>query len=278
MSARSGQGDSITTVLDEAESLVGALATGPWLAFLWCTAVPLRFLQAHFFERALSLGSDAERFATYLGELSVFIGVTFLVAAAGRAIFARACGLAHASGDLPGREALSLAPGPFANYLYVLLVLELLSLLSAVLVITLPILVMLGGLATATWERSGPPHPFRPLARLATHTRRLRVLFGINIVWFFATAVAGLNVWMLFLVLPMLANAFGADPGPWMQRLGMTNPALPWLALGGAWLIVEPFFIASHVVFARGLESRRRGDDLKRRLGRLAPTEEAAST
>lgn len=254
----------LAALCDEGEEVVAAVAA-PWVGVLWLTALPLRLLQAHAADRLVALGAGAGRYGRYLGELSLALGVALLLACYGRAVFARVCGERYLSGRTPGWRALALPPGPTLAYLYLVLVLEVLFVALAPTVVAIPVLVTLAGLAAASqpfFERPGLVAPLRVLAGSARAVRPLVGALGVFSLGFLLTL---LNLFvLLWLVLALGDGVFGASLTPWQAALGPNNRTL-WLVLAaGAWLLVEPYWLAFLVVYVRRLRGRSRGEDLRR--------------
>lgn len=250
-------------LLSDAEALTARVGAG-WLGGLWLTALPLRLLQVHFLDRLIALGETAEGYGNYLGELSLAIGLAFLPALLGRALYTRACSLALGAGRAPSREVLRIAAGPFLNYVYVALALELAMLALALTLLPIPIFVLLAGLAAGGWELSGAPHLLRPWRVVFEHGRRIVSLLGAQLVLGLAFVVAVLNLFALFQLLLWLGTgAAGLDLARWQVLLGYANPSFWLLVAAGAGLLLEPFWLAVCTLYVRGTRARTSGEDLR---------------
>ncbi|MGH9361824.1 MAG: hypothetical protein ACRD2T_07890 [Thermoanaerobaculia bacterium] len=244
--------------------MVAAVAA-PWVGVLWLTALPLRLLQVAFADRLIELGADAHRYGRWFGELSWAIGLAFLLALYGRAVYARACGERYAAGRTPGWRALAAPLGPTFSYFYVALVLELLLILLAVTVVAVPVVVTLSGLAAASLPFYGRPGLFAPLRTVLAAGRRGLTLSGSILLFSIAWLVAALNLFLFVQLALLLADgAFGASLAPWHAALGLEGRAFLLLVAVGAWLLVEPYWLAFLVVYVRRLHGRSRGEDLRR--------------
>lgn len=244
---------------------MAAAVAAPWMGVLWLAALPLRLLEVRALDRLLELGAGAERYGRYLGELSLAIGLAFLLACYGRAVYARACGERYTSGRTPGWRLLAPPAGPFVSYLYVALVLEVAFLLGLLTVVAVPVVVVLAGLAAAShpfFERPGLLAPFRVLFASA---RGVKALVGTAGIFTLAFLIALLNLFFLVLLGVELADGvFGGSLAPWRAALGPGNRTLWLLLAAAAWMLVEPFWLAVLSVHVRRLRGRSRGEDLRR--------------
>ena len=255
----------MTAVLDEAAELVPREVAG-WAGLLALTSLPLRFLEAHFFNRLFQLGDSATSYVDYLLSLSWLVAFALLPALWGRAVFARACALAL-SGRAAGRGAPLRALRPsfpsFVSYAYAAVVAELLLVLLGWTMIALPFVALYAGLAAATsylQERPGP------LASLSLPVRVLRPFFpflGLTAIFGVALLLAFMNVFFLFaLGLWLAGGASGLDLSWWQVTLSPDNQQYALLLLACAITVVEPFWIASLVAAARRVRARESGEDL----------------
>lgn len=258
-------GVSVTAVLDEAAELVPREAAG-WAGLLALTSLPLRFLEAHFFNRLFQLGDDATNYVGYLLSLSWLVAFALLPALWGRAVFARACALAL-SGRAAGRGAPLRALRPsfasFVAYAYAAIVAELLLVLFGWTFVAVPLLALYAGLAAATsylQERPGP------LESLVLPMRALRPFFpflGLTMVFGVALLLAFINLLFLFsLGLWLAGGASGLDLSWWAVALAPDNQQFMLLLAACAVTVVEPFWIAALVAAVRRVRARESGEDL----------------
>lgn len=253
---------SVNFVLDDAEAAVARLAS-PWLGVLWLSALPLRLLQVHFLDRVIEFGASAGEYGTYLGELSLAIAGASLVALYGRAVYVRACGLEIDTGRRPGGRAFVLPAGPFANYLYLSFAIEVLFLLIGLSILPIPVLMLLAGLAAASWEFSGSPGLVGPWRTLFAHSRPLLPILGVVLVVSVAFWVVWINLFFLFhLVLWLGHGVMNTDLGRWRMVLGPDNTTFVLLVAAGAWMLIEPFWLAACVAYARRVRGQSSGSDL----------------
>ncbi len=267
-------GVSVTAVLDEAAELVprdiaGIGGIAAWAGLLALTSLPLRFLEAHFFNRLFQLGDSATSYVSYLLSLSWLVAFALLPALWGRAVFARACALAlsgrgasHGGRGAPLRALRPSFPS-FAAYAYVATVAELLLVLFGWTVIALPFLALYAGLAAATsylQERPGP------LASLSLPLRALRPFFpflGLTAIFSVALLLALINLFFLFsLGLWLAGGASGLDLSWWQVTLTPENQQYFLLLIACAVTVVEPFWIAALVAAVRRVRARESGEDL----------------
>lgn len=254
-------------VLDAAVDLVSRRLPGP-AGLLILTSLPLRFLEAWLANRLIQLGDDASDHVSYLTSLSLLVSAALIPAIWGRAVFARSCALALSAGGegfhrLPLRDRLRLPLAGFLSYLYAATFFELLFIATEWTLVAIPVLALLTGLAAATSPLEDRPGFFASLLRVARNARPLGVLAGLTTVFLFALPVAFINLSALFQILVWAAGLMtGATDSWWQAALSWYNQQFVILAVAGAMLLVEPFWIASLVVTVRQARARQSGEDL----------------
>lgn len=250
-------------ILDDASELVARVAA-PWAGLLWLTAVPLRLSQAHFAARLIELGKDAGAYGDHLRGLAVITAIFFVVSLWGRAAFARACARRLRGGDQTGRESLRVPAGSFAAYVYAALAIEAAFYATALAGVTIPALALVAGLAAATSPLIERPSLFRPFAVLSASAGRAAPLTGLVLVFGAAFFLAAVNLLLLVQVVLWLAGGVaGFDVVRWQGLLGASNPRLLLVVAAGGWLVVEPWWLASLVVYVHALRARTSGEDLR---------------
>jgi hypothetical protein len=253
---------SLTSVLDEAAEVVKL--TAPWTAVLALTALPYRFLQAVFLDQLIEVHESASRYGHLLGATANMIVATVLVALWGRAVYARACRLAMARGMAPGRAAWRVPIAAFACYVLTASTAIFAGSIGVLTIIGLVVAVMFSGLAIGTIElneRAGVFAPFRIIGRSA---RRMGVPLALVFVFFCAWIIAFANLWAAFNLGTWLVSAIGGFDAPnWPLLFGGGNRRFVLMLFAGGLLIVEPFWIAAHVVFVRKAGAQESGDDLR---------------
>jgi hypothetical protein len=261
-------------VLDEAAETVAAVAA-PFLGLLWLTSLPLRVAQIHFVARLVELGADATHRGVYLGQLALMQTALLVPFAWGRAVFVRACRLGL-RGQWPGAAALRVGAAPFAGYLYVTVLLQTAFWATGWLGVSVPMLVLLSGLAAATHpliERAGLWEPWRQILRHGVHGL---MLSGLLVVMGWAFLVAAVNLHVLFRAGLWLSGAFpGVDTGEWSTLLRPGNTRYLLALVAGAVLALEPYFLAATTVYVHKVASRSSGEDLRLWLQRLRRAEAA---
>jgi len=273
---------STGAVLDVAVDLVSRRIPGA-AGLLVLTSLPLRFLEAWLANRLLQLGDDASEHVAYLTSLSVWVTLALLLAFWGRAVWARACTLALTGSPegfrrLPLRARLRLAPSGFLSYLYAATAAELLFFAMGWTVVALPVLAVLTGLAAATSPLEGRPGAFASLFHVLRNARPFGVLLGLTTVFLMAVPVAFIQISVLFQLLVWLAGGVAGTASTWWSvALGWDNQQFVLLALAGAFLLLEPFWLAALVVAVRQARARQSGEDLAAWFEALrAPAEEVA--
>ena len=249
-------------MLDEAVETV-TLTGAPWAGMLIMAMLPFRLAQVWFVDRLLEVGGDASRYGNVLGEAANVTMLCFAIALAGRAVYARACGLAVTGRDMPGREAWRVPAAALAAYFLTMAFGVLITAAVALTIFGLALVSIYNGLALGTMElndRVGLIAPFRTLRRRAS----LKIPLVLTFVLFCATVVAWANLMMGTYLLMSMSGATGIVELPRAAALfSPANRVYVLLTLAGALLAVEPFRIAAYVIFIRKLGSEERGDDLR---------------
>jgi hypothetical protein len=259
----------LAEILDDASELVSAVMT-PWAALLWLTAAPLRLAQAHFVARLGELGKDAAAYGDHLHGLAIATGLALVVSLYGRATFARACSTRLRSLETPGFEALRVPAAAFASYVYAALAIEAAFFATLVTFVTAPALAIAAGLAAATSPQIERPGLLRPFALIAASGGRVGTLLGLLVVFGIAALLAAVNLLVLVQAALWLAGGVaGFDVVRWQALLGAGSPRLLLVVAAGGVVLVEPWWLASLVVFVHDARSRATGEDLRLWFERL---------
>ncbi|MCU1350502.1 MAG: hypothetical protein JWO56_3532 [Acidobacteria bacterium] len=259
---------SVTTVLDETVDVVSSAA--PWAAVSIVTALPYRFLQVVFIERLVELGQDAKHYANALGTLATFTIVAFLVSLVGRAVWIRACGLAQQRATLRPRDVFRVSPAALLSYLFTSALIATLFYSIWITLISVPLLIVVSGLAAGTMELNERPSLLEPLRLIKRYAKNARIVVALLLVFAIAFVIAAVNLFALFTLGLWLAHAFTtAGLSRWDVLLGFGNAHFVWLLLAGALVAVEPFWIAANVVQVRKAGAAESGDDLRHWLEEL---------
>ena len=260
---------SVAQSLDDTADVVSIVAV-PWAGALALAVLPLRFLQAEAVSRLLSLGPQAARYGDLLHALAALGAAAFVVATLGRAAFARACLLAIRTGERPGREALAVGLVPFLSHLYLALLAEVAFFALWLTIAAMPLAITLAALAAAVAPLAQRASLVEPLRLAARAGRAGGLLLGLQAVFLVALVVAFVDVAAAFAVGLWLAGAVpGIDVATWSRRLALGDPRFLLLVWVGATLVVEPFWLAAHVVVVHLQRARRTGEDLRARFERL---------
>jgi hypothetical protein len=260
---------STADVLDDTGDLVSQVGV-PWMAVLCLAALPLRLVQADFLSRLIALGAEASRYGHLLQALAVAAAAGLVVATLGRAVFARACLLAIRTGARPGRAALAVGLTPFLSHLYVALVSEILFFTVGLTIVLAPLAITLSALAAAVAPLAERPGLGAPWRLVAASSVRVGVLVGLQILFAIAFVIAFINVGVAFHVGLWLAGAVpGLDLAVWAHRLSPGSARFLLLAATGACLVIDPFWVAAHVVYVHRLRARETGEDLRAWFERL---------
>jgi hypothetical protein len=253
---------AITSVLDEATEVVG-LTVAPWAAVLILTALPYRFLQALFIDHLFEVGRAASQYGNLLGGTANLIVVSIVIALLGRAIYARACRLAHARGTTPGRETWRIAPAALASYVLTASTALVAGYLGLFTCIGFIVAVLFAGLAVGTMELNERPGVLQPFRHIFKYSKPLE-LFGVAFVLFCGVFVALANLALASALAVWAAGSIGGFDAPhWQVLFSANNRRYLLMLFAGALVAVEPFWVAAHVVFVRKAGAEERGDDLR---------------
>ena len=256
-------GIPVSAVLDESAELVSRDVPG-WAALLALSSLPLRFLEAHFFNRLLQLDESAPQYVGYLVSLSWLVAFAFLPALWGRAVYAHACSLALSGArQIPASLAIRLPLRTLVSYAYAATVAELLMVALGWTWIAMPLLALYAGLLAATAPLQEQPGLLAPLL---VPIRRLRPVFpflGITAVFVLALPVVMINLFVLFKIgLALATGTSGLDLSWWNAALGAENQQFVILVVAGAVTVLEPFWIAALVAAVRRARAQESGEDL----------------
>jgi hypothetical protein len=253
---------STTSVLDEATEIVTLTAT-PWAALLLLTELPYRFLQALFIDQLIELGGSATHYGHALQSTANGVVAAFVLAVCGRAVYARACRLASNSGASPGREALRLSLPALLAFLITSAATELLYYALALTVVAIPVVAVVRGLATGTYELNDTPGVLKPFRLIAQRGRELKIAVAIVLVFIVAFVVAWVNVAGSFGAGIFLADAAGAAAARWSRLFTFGNRRFVLMTIAGAAMAVQPFWIAANVMLVRKAGVEETGEDLR---------------
>ena len=254
---------STTSVLDEATDIVSMVAS-PWAAVVIATSIPYRFLQALFIDRLFEVRGEASHYGTLLGTTANLAILAFVLALWGRAVFARACRLAASRGEPPSGEAWRVTPVALASYTFTGTIAELVFYATLFSGIGTFVAAILGGLAIGTMELNERASVSASIRLIAKYGREMRILLALTVVFACAMVVAFINVIATFSLGMSLADVFlGADLSRWSILFSPNNRRFVLAAIAGAWIAIEPFWIAANVVLVRKAGAAETGEDLR---------------
>lgn len=262
---------SIFDLLNESSALIRQIAA-PWLGVAWFLSMPLRLMQAYWLQELSQLGASAHRYGNYLGELALYLLFTLFLAVYGRSVFVRACNLAPPSGGPPGLAAFKVPLRDYATHLYLVLLIEVFWHMLFMMVLPMPYLACLVPLAAAIAFNVQAPGVLAPLKELFHFGTSVGPLMGLAMFFGAALLIVWINFYFAALGMIYLAKGFaGVDTSQWEHLLRAYKyvPILPveflpkTLLFVAAVLILEPFWIAAHVLLVRSLRARQSGEDLK---------------
>jgi hypothetical protein len=254
---------SISSVLDEAAETV-ALTAAPWMGVLVAASLPYRFAQVLFFDRLFEVGKEASSYRNLLGDTANLVMLCFALSLVGRAIYARACRIAMVRGTRPGREAWRVPPAALASYFLTGSASVVLFFSMLFTIVGTIVAVIVSGLAIGTMELNERVGLLRPFKLMGRNSRALAVLVGMAVIFFCALFVAWINLVAGFGIGSWLLDAAGIIEAPaWTVLFSMKNRLFLLLTFFGALSVVEPFWIAAHVVYVRKAGAQESGDDLR---------------
>jgi hypothetical protein len=266
----------VSEVLDDAADLV-ARVFAPWVGVLWIAAIPVRLLQVHFAGRLIEMAPEARAYGNHLHGIALATMGAFVLSVVGRMAYVRACVWALRAQGVPGPEAIRGPLSSLFTYLYAALLIEVLFFATAPSLIAIPAFILVAGLAAATstlTTQAGLLAPFRAIVR---HGGAGKVLLALLVLFAIALLLCMLNLYFAFQIgLWLLQGVPGLDLTAWQVRLALANPGF-WLVLAaGGCLLVEPYWLASLVVYVHKVQSRQSGEDLRLRFDSLRAEEKAA--
>ena len=238
--------------------------SAPWAAVLIATSLPYRFLQAVFLDQLIEVGGNASHYGNLLGATANLIVAAILLALWGRAVYARACRLTMGRGTMPGREAWRVPAAAFASYVLTASVAILAGYVTFFTLIGFAVAVMFAGMAIGTMELNERVSVLAPFRIIGRHAKRVGIPFAFVFVFFCAIFVALANLAAAFGLGVWLASAIGGFDAPhWQALFGRENRRFWLMLFAGSFVLVEPFWVAAHVVFVRKAGAMESGDDLK---------------
>ena len=240
------------------------MTASPWAALMILTALPYRFLQAMFLDQLFEVGAEASHYGNLLGLTANITVVAILVALWGRAVYSRACRLAITRSETPGREALRVPLVALASYILTSSTAMLLGYVSLFTVIGFLAAIIFSGLAIGTMELNESVSLTAPFRLLFHYAKTMRILIALALVFFCAVFVALVNVAAAFQLGAWLASAIGGFDAPrWNVLFSPGNRRFLLMLFTGAIVLVEPFWVAAHVIYVRKAGAAENGDDLR---------------
>jgi hypothetical protein len=256
-------------ILDDAAEHVRSVAA-PWLGVLWLTTMPLRMAQAHFAARVIELGGEVRSYGDHLRGLALTTAAAFLVSLWGRAVFANACRRSLLGTLQAPPSVLRVRAAALLTYAYAALAIEAAFYATCLSGVAAPALALLAGLAAATLPFSDRPGLLRPFVTLAASARQARPLVALLLCFGAGYALAALNLLVLAQAGLWLARGVaGLDPARWSALLSPGYPRFLCVLAACAWLVLEPWWLASLVVYVHKLRARGTGEDLRLWFERL---------
>jgi hypothetical protein len=253
---------STTSVLDEATEVVTMAGPG-WAGLVILAALPLRYLEAIFLDQLFEVGSKALQYGNLLGATATMTVFTMLIAIWGRAIYARACRLAHARNGAPGRAAWRMPIAALASYVLTASASVLIGYATLFTCVGFFAAVVFSGLAIGTMEQNERVSLTGPFKRIFAAAKHVAIPIALALIFFCALFVALVNLAGAISIATWLAGALGDFDAPHWQTLFEKNRRYYLMLFAGAFATLEPFWIAAYVVYVRKAGAQESGDDLR---------------
>jgi hypothetical protein len=254
-------------LIDDAADVVGRLPE--WVGLLWITAMPARLLLAFLWIRLIELGPDAVQYGDWARRMAWLLLVAWLGSLWGRQVFVRACRHALQSERPPSRALLRVPPREMAGHLAAALAIEVLFWALLATVVAPLFLVVAAGLAAAA-APAGGPGPLDSLRELWRGIGPIGRLIRLLILFAVLVPLAALNLHFFARGLVWLAGGVASfDVSGWRPVLEWGRPAYRVLLLVGAFLLLEPVWLAALTAHVERVRARGTGDDLRRWFAEL---------
>lgn len=257
---RRGQPGAIAA-LDEGVDLVTQLPS--WVAVLWATALPSRFVLAGFLAELATLGPLASGHREHLLGLAYASLGLWLLSLYGRQLYVRACRRAREGDTAPGLRGLRVPPSEMAGAVGAALLVEL-TFWALLVTILVPVAMVAGAALAATAAPRAGPRLGTALKEMALGSGRVLSLALLLLLFFVGLLIAFVNLHLLFVLSAWFASlAAPLDGGVWGRALNLSNPLYFALLGMGATLLVEPFWLAAVTVHVERVRSQSSGEDLR---------------
>lgn len=266
-------------LLDRAANLV-ARELPERTALCLLAVLPWRLLQVWWLHRLIEIAATATEHGRYLTSLSLWTVAALPLAFWGRAQLARGCSivLSGEDGSL-SRSRFGLPWRSYAAGLYAALVGAALYPAIGWTLFSLPFITLYCGMAAATAPYQERPGIWAPIATAARGFSAPWLLAGL---WFTAGVGVLIAFFQLFVVfqlgLAAVQTMFGGVDVWWETALSFENRLFVLLLFSGAFLAVEPFWIAGLSIVVQRGRARASGDDLAGWIAELAEESQDAAT
>ena len=247
--------------LDEGIELVTQLP--PFLAVLWLTALPSRFLFAAFLVELATLGARAPHEGRSLLVLAYAALLLWLPSLYGRQVFVRACRRAMEGDARATLWALRVPPRELAGAVGAALLVEL-AFWALSFTVLVPLAMVAAAALAAVAAPQGGPGLLSALREMAAGSGRF-LSWGLYLVFFLvALLLAAFNLHLVFsLSVWLLGSVAPVDAPVWGHLVGFENPLYLGVLGVGATLLVEPFWLATITVHVAHVRARASGEDLR---------------
>jgi len=247
--------------LDEGIELVTQLP--PFLAVLWLTALPSRFLFAAFLVEFATLGSRAQQEGRFLLVLAYAALLLWLPSLYGRQVFVRACRRAMEGDAKATFSALRVPPRELAGAVGAALLVEL-TFWAFSFTVLVPVAMVAAAALAAVAAPQGGPGLFSAMREMAAGTGRF-LSWGLFLFFFLvALLLAAFNLHLVFsLAVWLLGSVAPVDAPVWAHLVNVRNPLYLGVLGVGATLLVEPFWLATVTVHVAHVRAKASGEDLR---------------
>lgn len=261
MSRSRKKAPSAIAALDEGIELVTQMPA--YMAALWLTALPSRFLLAAFLVQLSTLGSEAELDGRSLLLLGYGALLLWLPSLYGRQVFVRACRRAMEGNAAPSWRGLRVPPGELAGAVVAALLVEL-TFWALSFTLLVPLAMLPAAALAAVAAPRGGPGLFSGLREMVAASGRF-VSWGLYLLFFFlALLLAALNLQLVFALAVWLLTSVAPLEAPvWAHLVHVSNPLFCGVLGVGATLLVEPFWLATVTVHVAQVRAKASGEDLR---------------
>jgi hypothetical protein len=255
------RGPGAIAALDAGIELVTQMPA--FLAVLWLSALPSRFVLAAFLVEVSTLGVKAEFDGRSLLLLAYGALLLWLPSLYGRQVFVRACRRAMEGNAAPSWRGLRVPAAELAGAVVAALLVEL-TFWALSFTLLVPLAMLPAAALAAVAAPKGGPGLFSALREMVASSGRT-LSWGLYLLFFFlALLLAALNLQLVFALAVWLVTSVAPIDAPvWAHLVRAGNPTFLAVLGVGATLLVEPFWLATVTVHVAQVRAKASGEDLR---------------